>query len=165
MLREEAYVRAALGAGIDGYLLKDASCEELMTSLQSVASGKMYLSPSVSGYVVECFLHPENARSEKSRAELLTSRERGILQLIAEGRTNRSTAEFLCVSSKTVEKHRSRLMQKLGLHSSAELTMAAVEMGLIQRPVSICRLMGNQPCAFSATQAASPTSSYGQVAG
>jgi DNA-binding NarL/FixJ family response regulator len=139
-----------LGAGIDGYVLKDASFEELVMSLHSVAQGKKYLSPDVSGHVVESFLHPENARGKKTRIDMLTSRERGILQLIAEGRTNRSAAEFLCVSSKTVEKHRSSLMQKLGLRNVAELTMAAMEMGLIERPKSISLLMENPGSICSA---------------
>ncbi len=76
---------------------------------------------------------------------MLTNRERGILQLIAEGRTNRSAAEFLSVSPKTVEKHRASLMHKLGLHSATDMMLAAVEMGLIERPVSLSRIMGNPP--------------------
>lgn len=138
----EEHVRAALRQGVDGYVLKDASLEELLIALRSVAMGKKYLSPDVSGHVVESFLHPEQASGKSSRLDQLTSRERGILQLIAEGRTNRSAAEFLCVSPKTVEKHRASLMQKLGLRNAAEMTLAAMEMGLIERPKSFTRLMG-----------------------
>jgi DNA-binding NarL/FixJ family response regulator len=105
-----------------------------------VSLGKKYLSPDVSGHVVESFLHPEQANGKSSRLDTLTSRERGILQLIAEGRTNRSAAEFLCVSPKTVEKHRARLMQKLGLRNAIEMTLAAMEMGLIERPSNFGRL-------------------------
>lgn len=143
--RIEDHVRAALHAGIDGYILKGASLEELMIAIRSVASGKKYLSPDVSVLVVESFLHPTQGHSKSSPLELLTKCERCILQLIAEGRTNRSAAEFLCVSPKTVEKHRARLKQKLGLHSTTDLLLAAVEMGLIERPVSFSRLMGNDP--------------------
>lgn len=143
--RAEDHVRAALRAGIDGYILKDASLEELMIAIRSVATGKKYLSPDVSGQVVESFLHPGQAHSKSSQLELLTKCERCILQLIAEGRTNRSAAEFLCVSPKTVEKHRARLKQKLGLHSATDMLLAAVELGLIERPVSFLRLMGNNP--------------------
>jgi DNA-binding NarL/FixJ family response regulator len=148
-LRTEDYVRTALRAGIDGYVLKNASVEELVMALRSVDAGKKYLSPDVSAYVVESFLHPERKHDRTSLLEDLTRRERGVLQLIAEGRTNRGAAEFLCVSSKTVEKHRATLMQKLGLRNAAELTMAAMEMGLIERPSSISRLMKVSPSGFA----------------
>lgn len=141
--RTEEYVRAALRLGIDGYVLKDASLEELLIAVRSVARGKKYLSPDVSGHVVESFLHPEQSTGKSSQLDILTNRERGILQLIAEGRTNRSAAEFLCVSPKTVEKHRASLMQKLGLRNATEMTLAAMEMGLIERPSSFSRLMGS----------------------
>ncbi|HOZ62758.1 MAG TPA: response regulator transcription factor [Burkholderiaceae bacterium] len=141
--RNEEYVRAALRLGIDGYILKDASLEELLLAIRSVARGKKYLSPDVSGHVVESFLHPEQSSGKASQLDILTNRERGILQLIAEGRTNRSAAEFLCVSPKTVEKHRASLMQKLGLRNVTEMTLVAMEMGLIERPSSFSRLMGS----------------------
>jgi len=140
--RAEEYVRAALRVGADGYVLKDASLEELMMSLHSVALGKKYLSPDVSGHVVESFLHPELASTKSSNLERLTNRERSILQLIAEGRTNRGAAEFLSVSPKTVEKHRASLMHKLGLRNAAELTLIAMEMGLIESPLLTSRLKG-----------------------
>jgi DNA-binding NarL/FixJ family response regulator len=138
----EEYVRAALRAGTDGYVLKDATLEELLMSMHSVAMGKKYLSPDVSGHVVESFLHPEQAGGKSSHLEKLTHRERSILQLIAEGRTNRGAAEFLNVSPKTVEKHRASLMHKLGLRNAAELTLVAMEMGLIQSPLLTSRLNG-----------------------
>ncbi len=151
-LRTEEYVRAALGAGVDGYVLKSATLDELLMALGSVAAGKKYLSPDVSGHLVESFLHPEAAMNRRTGIELLTSRERGVLQLIAEGRTNRSAAEFLCVSSKTVEKHRSSMMQKLGLRTACELTLAAIEMGLVEPPVSISRLRGVTPSGFASLE-------------
>jgi DNA-binding NarL/FixJ family response regulator len=148
----EEYVRTALRMGVSGYLLKDASVEELLIAIRSVARGKKYLSPDVSGQVVESFLHPENVERKSSRLDLLTSRERGVLQLIAEGRTNRSTAEFLSVSVKTVEKHRANLMQKLGLRNATEMTLAAMELGLVERSISFTRLIqsANQTLAASA---------------
>jgi DNA-binding NarL/FixJ family response regulator len=145
-LRAEEYVRYALRAGVDGYILKDAGVSELTMALRSVAAGKKYLSPDVSGHVVESFLHPEHALERTSRIDQLTQRERGVLQLIAEGRTNRSAADFLCGSSKTVEKHRSNLMQKLGLSNATELTLAAIVMGLIEVPPAIARMLGDD-CA------------------
>ncbi len=139
--RTEEHVRAALRLGVDAYVLKDASLEELLIAIRSVSRGKKYLSPDVSGHVVESFLHPEIANGKSSQLDLLTNRERGILQLIAEGRTNRSAAEFLCVSPKTVEKHRASLMQKLGLRNATEMTLVAMEMGLVERPVSFSRVI------------------------
>jgi len=143
-LRTEDYVRAALRAGTDGYVLKDTTFEELLMALRSVAMGKKYLSPDVSGHVVESFLHPEQNGSSSSRLEMLTHRERSILQLIAEGRTNRGAAEFLNVSPKTVEKHRASLMHKLGLRNVTELTLMAMEMGLVERPSVLLRQLSAQ---------------------
>jgi DNA-binding NarL/FixJ family response regulator len=134
-LKSEEYVRVALRVGADGYVLKDASFEELLMSLRCVAMGKKYLSPDVSGHLVDSFLHPEHANGKESPLERLTNRERSILQLIAEGRTNRGAAEFLSVSPKTVEKHRASLMHKLGLRNAAELTLVAMDLGLIQSPL------------------------------
>lgn len=150
--RIEDHVRAALHAGIDGYILKDASLEELLIAIHHVAIGKKYLSPDVSVVVVDRFLHPEQAGPKTSRLELLTKRERSVLQLIAEGHTNRSAALLLCVSPKTVEKHRASMKQKLGLHCATDLLLAAVELGLIERPMSISRLMGDAPSRADNTE-------------
>jgi DNA-binding NarL/FixJ family response regulator len=141
--RNEEHVREALRLGIDGYILKDATLEELLIAIRSVAKGKKYLSPDVSGHLVESFLHPEQSNGKSSRLDSLTSRERGVLQLIAEGRTNRSAAEFLCVSPKTVEKHRASLMHKLGLRNAIEMTLAAMELGLVERPSNFGRLLSS----------------------
>lgn len=141
--RTEDYVREALRAGADGYVLKDASIDELFVAMRSVVRGKIYLSPDVSGHVVQSFLHPGCNGGKVSRLEALTQRERSILQLVAEGRTNRKAAEFLSLSTKTVEKHRAKLMLKLGLRNAAELTLVAVELGMIERPFAIARMMNN----------------------
>jgi DNA-binding NarL/FixJ family response regulator len=137
--RSEDYVRAALRAGADGYVLKDASVDELLLAIRSVAKGMNYLSPDVSKHVVQSFLHPERNGMMASRLEILTRRERSVLQLVAEGRTNRGAAEFLNLSPKTVEKHRATLMHKLGLRNAAELTLVAVELGLIKSPFAMTR--------------------------
>jgi DNA-binding NarL/FixJ family response regulator len=129
------FVRESLRAGVDGYVLKDASFEELLIAMRSVVRGMKYLSPDVSGQLVDGYLNPHAARAAQATPlEKLTSRERCILQLVAEGRTNRGTAEFLSVSPKTVEKHRASLMRKLGLRSATELALIAIELGLIERP-------------------------------
>jgi DNA-binding CsgD family transcriptional regulator len=96
----------------------------------------------VSGSLVDSFLHPEKAIKE-GQGDMLTNRERGVLQLIAEGRTNKDAADILCVSAKTVEKYRANLMQKLELKNATELTLAAMALGLVERPASITRLMGD----------------------
>lgn len=128
-------VRESLRIGADGYVLKDASFEELLLAMRSVMLGKKYLSPDVSCRLVDGYLNPQAAGAARSAPlASLTSRERSILQLVAEGRTNRAAAELLSVSMKTVEKHRASLMRKLGLRGATELALTAIELGLIQRP-------------------------------
>jgi len=137
------YVLEALRGGADGYVLKTSSFDELVAAMRSVARGKKFLSPDVSAFVVDSVLHPKPATTQRSGLQLLTRHERSIMQLIAEGCTNRTAAEFLSRSPKTVEKHRSNLMRKLGLSNSTELVLVAMEMGLIERPYSVSRLMKN----------------------
>lgn len=139
--KSEEYLRESLRVGADGYLLKDASYDELLLALRNVGQGRKYLSPAVSGQLVDGFLNPGQRGPGQSPLQRLTSRERSILQLIAEGRTNRSAAEFLSVSPKTVEKHRARLMHKLGLRNAGELLLAALEMGMVERPGTVSRLV------------------------
>lgn len=141
-LKTEEQVRNALRAGADGCLLRDASADELKACLRAVSSGRKYLSADVSALVVDSLLRPDDGQSRHSLLDALTPRERSILQLVAEGRTNRGVAEFLNVSPKTIEKHRSSLMHKLGLRNAAELTLAAVDLGLIERPSAVSRLAG-----------------------
>jgi len=137
----EGWLREALSVGVNGCLLKDASYEELVLALRSVIDGKTYLSPSVSGQLVNDFLHPGRDQRPGSALGLLTQRERRILQLVAEGLSNRAAAEQLTVSTKTVEKHRANVMRKLGLRNFGELMMVAVEMGIVERPGSVSRLV------------------------
>ena len=139
--KTQDYVRETLRMGADGFVLKTASFEELLMAMRSVVQGKKFLSPDVSVHVVDSFLHPEHATARVSRLERLTTRERSVLQLVAEGRTNRRAAEFLSLSTKTVEKHRATLMRKLGLRNAAELIMVALEMGLIERPEIVDHLV------------------------
>jgi len=130
-------VRESLLAGADGYVLKSATFAELLIALRCVAQGKKFLSPDVSGPLVHRVLHPSqrSTKDSASGTSRLTQRERCILQLVAEGRTNRAVAEFLSVSPKTVEKHRASVMRKLALRNAAELMFAAMDMGLVERPV------------------------------
>lgn len=137
----ETCLRQALMMGVDGFLLKDTTLDELVTALHNVMEGRRYISPSVSGHLVDSWLNRDGSQRVRSPLAALTARERSILQLIAEGGSNRSAAERLNVSMKTVEKHRSNLMRKLGLRNAGELLMVAVETGLIEKPGRVVRLV------------------------
>lgn len=128
--RADEYIHASLQAGADGYLLKDASNEELQSAIRCVLAGNIYLSPDVSGKVVKHYLIGGSSQAELP-FQKLTHRERQILRMVAEGNTSRFIAEYLSLSTKTVEKHRSNLMQKLGLHNASSLTAYAIENGLL----------------------------------
>ena len=128
----EESIMAALDAGADSYVLKETSYVDLMSAIRSTLSGKMYLSPGVSRSVLEG--HRENKRKmtpPRTELEKITSRERQVLKLIAEGQRSRTIAETLGISAKTVERHRENLMEKLDLHSVSALTLFAVKKGLI----------------------------------
>jgi len=129
----EEYILATLQAGADGYVLKDANSTELMTAIRHVLDGRRYLSPSISGTVIDGLLQGEKASAIRSSWDTLTQREREILKLVAEGHKNKEIADLLCISLKTVEKHRANLMEKLNLHNVAALTALAAEKGLINR--------------------------------
>jgi two-component system, NarL family, response regulator NreC len=124
---EEQYIHEALQAGIRGYVLKSQVAKELVHAIQQVSRGGFYLSPGVSQAVVEAY----RTRVERP-ADPLSSRERQVLQLIAEGRSTKDVAALLGISLKTAESHRSRLMQKLDIHETASLVRYAVRRGLVQ---------------------------------
>ncbi len=129
--KTEEYIRAALKAGADGYVLKDDSSSELIIAIRNVLRNKKYLSPGISNRVVIGYLAGPNQSSAQGQLTTLTEREREILKLIAEGKKNKEIAAYLSVSLKTVEKHRSNLMKKLDLHSGPALTAYAFENGLL----------------------------------
>ncbi len=129
--KTEEYLRTTLQAGADGYVLKDATHEELMLAIQNVLKGKTYLSPGVSEKVIEGYLEGKESQIPGSTLGLLSQREREVLKLIAEGYKNKEIAADLCISLKTVEKHRANLMKKLDLHNAAALTAYAIEQGLV----------------------------------
>jgi two-component system response regulator NreC len=131
--KSEEYVLAALQAGADGYILKDATRAELLMAIETVLSGKHYLTPEVSGKVIEGYLEGKKGVRTDSSWDSLTLREKEILKLIAEGYKNKQIAEFLCISPKTVEKHRDNLIKKLDLHNIAALTAYAMERGLVTK--------------------------------
>jgi two-component system response regulator NreC len=123
---DEQYLAAALEAGVKGYVLKTQIANELIQALRQVSRGDVYLSPGVSRALMEAY----RSKSE-TRKDPLTSRERQVLQLIAEGKSTKDVASVLGVSVKTAESHRTRLMQKLDIHETASLVLYAVRRGLV----------------------------------
>ena len=125
------YVTEAFKAGAVGYLVKQSATEELKQAIEAVLSGRHYMTPSVTKDMMGATLHPSEGPVCKRPVSALTPRQREVLQLIAEGKGTRSIASLLNVSVKTVEFHRTRLMEELNLHSTAELTRYAVSEGLV----------------------------------
>lgn len=131
MHNTDEYIHESLRAGADGYMLKDASHDELRVAVRSILNGKTYLSPDISGKVIHGYLSTGSADDVSSSWDTLTHREREVLKLVAEGHPNRYISDYLCLSIKTVEKHRSNLMRKLDLHNASMLTSYAIEKGLL----------------------------------
>ncbi len=125
MHKESVYVREILKAGARGYLLKDVIDTELLNAVRSVARGDGYISPAVSGALLSDY-----RQNVTDPADLLTNREREVLQLIAEGKTNKEVATKLNLSVYTVDSHRGKIMEKLNLHSTGELVRFAIKHGL-----------------------------------
>jgi DNA-binding NarL/FixJ family response regulator len=128
--KTEEYVHAALKAGANGYVLKDDTSDELIHAINNVVAGKTYLSPSICSEVVMGYLADPNKENISSSLDQLTTREREVMKLIAEGYRNKDVAEYLSISLKTVEKHRSNMMKKLDLHNASSITSYAIKNGL-----------------------------------
>jgi DNA-binding NarL/FixJ family response regulator len=124
---EAQYVTEALRAGVKGYVLKSQMATDLVQAIQQVSRGGIYLSPNISGTVVEAYL----SKAEISR-DPLTSRERQVLQLVGEGKSSKEVARLLGISTKTAESHRARLMRKLDIHETASLVRYAIRNGLVE---------------------------------
>ena len=131
MHSDEGYVLRALKVGAKGYLLKDSAENDLIEAIKAVSEGKAFFSPEISKILVEDYVRDMRKRGAEDSYELLTSREREILQLLAEGKSNKDIATALSLSLYTVETHRRNLQDKLNLHSVAELILYAVRKGLI----------------------------------
>ena len=133
---DDSHIHNALRSGADGYVLKDDSRPELLNAIRSVLSGKSYISPAVCDRVVNGYLGGGRTMESAARGEVgasaLTTREREILKLVAEGHRTREIAKFLSLSPKTVEKHRSNLMRKLNLKSAAAVTTYAIVNGFVR---------------------------------
>ncbi len=131
MHHDESYVIRALKAGARAYLLKDALKAELIAAIQAVAHGKSYFSPKISQILQEDYVQALGRKGADDSYDLLTGREHEILQLIAEGKTNKEVANLLNLSLHTVDTHRTHILQKLNLHSVPELILYAVRKGII----------------------------------
>jgi len=128
--KADEYVRTALKAGADGYVLKDDSHADLLSAVRNISNGRTYLSPGICTGVVSGYVGTTARPSAAASWEILTHREREVMKLIAEGYKNKQIAHYLSLSTKTIEKHRSNLMKKLNLHNAAGITAYAIENGL-----------------------------------
>ena len=131
MHQDESYVLGSLNAGAKGYLLKDSMRREVIEAVRAVSQGRSFLTRKVSAMLREDYIGQLRRRGLEDSYELLTDREREILQLIAEGRANKEVASLLNISLTTVETHRTHILQKLDLHSVPELILYAVRKGII----------------------------------
>ncbi len=131
MYIDESYILRALEAGARGYLLKDNAEDELETAIRTVASGRPYFSKAIAEALLDDHVHEMRRRGVTDSYDLLTEREREVLHLLAEGRSNKEVAAVLNLSPYTIDTHRTNLMQKIGLHNTAELVLYAVRKALI----------------------------------
>ncbi len=131
MYSDETYLTRTLAAGARGYLLKDSADVDLERAVEVVAQGKPFFSPAIADTLLEDYMRQLQQRGLQDSYDLLTTREREILQLLAEGRSNKEAAGILTLSINTVETHRTRLMQKLNLHSAVDIVLYAVRKRII----------------------------------
>jgi DNA-binding NarL/FixJ family response regulator len=131
MHADESYILRALAAGARAYLLKDATDEDLLPAVRAVASGRPFFSPAVTAVLVQDHMRSLQTRGLSDSYGLLTDREKEVLQLLAEGRSNKEVATLLNLALSTIETHRASLMQKLNLHNTAEIVLYAVRKGII----------------------------------
>jgi DNA-binding NarL/FixJ family response regulator len=134
MHHDESYVLQSLKAGAKGYLLKDSAREDVLDAIRSVAQGRPFLSRKVSRMLQEDYVSQLQSKGLDDSYELLTDREREILQLLAEGRANKEVATILNISPTTVETHRGHILRKLSLHGTADLILYAVRKRIIAQP-------------------------------
>jgi len=131
MYMDESYVLRALDAGARGYLIKDNADDELENAIRSVAAGRPFFSKVIADTLLEDHVHVMRRQGVTESYDLLTEREREVLHLLAEGKSNKETAAVLNLSPYTIDTHRTNLMQKLGLHNTAEIVLYAVRHALI----------------------------------
>ena len=129
----EEYILEAFESGANGYCLKKDSHAELLAAIKNILSGKSFISPAISSKVLEGYLEGRKKLKKKTSLETLTQREKEVLKLVGEGYSSIEIGDILCISSKTVDKHRSNIMKKVNLHSVAALTAYAIEKGLVTK--------------------------------
>jgi two-component system, NarL family, response regulator NreC len=132
MHADEAYVTQMLQAGAAGYLLKDSADVDLLQAVSEVSRGKSFFSPAIARVMLDDYVRQLAEKGVTDRYQSLSDREREIFQLIAEGKTNKEIASLLSISPSTVETHRAHIMEKLDLHSAAEIVLYAVRRGVIR---------------------------------
>ena len=133
MHTDESYILRALAAGAKGYVLKDAADDEVLPATRALLQGKSYFSPAIAKTLLEDYVRNLRQRGLQDSYDLLTDREKEVLQLLAEGRSNKEVANLLGLSVTTVETHRTNLMQKLDLHSTAEIVLYAVRKRIVSQ--------------------------------
>lgn len=131
MYSDETYLLRTLAVGAKGYLLKETAEVDLDNAVRAVAQGKPFFSPAIANTLLQDYMRQLQQRGLQDSYDLLTEREKEVLQLLAEGKSNKEIASMLNLSTNTVETHRTRLMQKLNLHSSAEIVLYAVRKRII----------------------------------
>jgi two-component system, NarL family, response regulator NreC len=131
MHADESYLLRALNVGVKGYLLKESAEEDLLLAIRAVANGKPFFSRAINETLLEDYMRMLKQQGLSDTFDLLTAREKEVLQLLAEGKTNKEVAQLLDVSPYTVESHRTNLMQKLGIHNTAEIVLYAVRKRLV----------------------------------
>jgi len=131
MHADESYIMRALNAGAKGYLLKDSADDDLLKAVRTVAEGKPFFSPVIAHTLLEDYVKLMREHRAMDSYDLLTEREREVLQLLAEGKSNKEVASLLGLSPYTVESHRNNLMQKLNLHNTADIVLYAVRKAII----------------------------------
>jgi len=131
MHSDESYLLRALSAGAKGYLLKETADADLIRAVEAVAAGKSFFSPAIAAMLVDDYVQQVKSRGIQDSYDLLTDREKQVLQLLAEGKSNKDVSALLDISPYTVETHRANLMQKLGLHNTAEIILYAVRKKII----------------------------------
>jgi len=129
----EEYILEAFESGVDGYCLKKDSHAELLAAIKSIFSGKSYISPAISSKVLEGYIEGRKKIKKKTSWETLTQREKEVLKLVGEGYSSVEIGDILYISPKTVDKHRSNIMNKLKLHSATALAAYAIEKGLVTK--------------------------------
>lgn len=129
----DEYILECFQSGVSGYCLKDATRKELLKAIRIVLSGKKYISPEIADKVLEGYLEGKKQIRQETSWDTLTQREREVLKMVGEGYSSREIGEYLCISPKTVERHRSNIMNKLDLRNVSELTAFAIEKGLVAK--------------------------------